>query len=86
MIKPLGNLVLIKPIEEAKETVSSGGILLTGVITEKNYDQGKVIAAADGHEHMLHEIVIFGKGFGKTIDIDGQQVILIPAHELWGTL
>ena len=81
MIKPLGNLVLIKPIEEAKETVSSGGILLTGVITEKNYDQGKVIAAADGHE-----LVIFGKGFGKTIDIDGQQVILIPAHELWGTL
>ena len=86
MIKPLGNLVLIKPIEEVKETKTAGGLIVPGSLTEKNYDQGKVIAVADGHEHMLNKTVIFGKGFGKTIDIDGQKSILIPAHELWGIL
>jgi co-chaperonin GroES (HSP10) len=87
MIKPLGNLVLIKLIEEPKETKSSGGILLTGAIAEKNYDQGIVIDIAEGHDHrLINQTVIFGKGFGKTIEIDGEKVILITYNDIWGTL
>ena len=91
-IRPLGDRVLIEPIEEKEQTV--GGIIIPDSAKEKPM-QGKVIAVGkkldkDGKEIAFDvkkgDTVLLPKYGGTEVKLDGKKLQLVREEDLLGVI
>ena len=91
-IRPLGDRVLVEPIEEKEQTV--GGIYIPDSAKEKPM-QGKVLAVGkkldkDGKEIAFDvkkgDTVLLPKYGGTEIKLDGKKLQLVREEDLLGVL
>ena len=90
-IKPLGDRILVEPVEE-KET-KKGGIIIPDTAKEKP-QQGKVVAVGPGKvleggtrvEMTVKEgdLVLFGKYAGNDVRIDGDDLLIMREDDILG--
>jgi chaperonin GroES len=88
-LKPLGDRLVIKPIEQ--EDVTSSGIFLPETAKEKP-QQGKVIAAGPGARKesgerialdvTVDDTVLYAKYAGTTIKLDGQEYLILKETDI----
>ncbi|MGQ9510541.1 MAG: co-chaperone GroES [Thermaceae bacterium] len=89
VLKPLGDRVVVKRIEEEPKT--KGGIVLPDTAKEKP-QKGKVIAVGTGRvlengqkvplEVKEGDIVVFAKYGGTEIEIDGEEYVILSERDL----
>ena len=91
-IRPLGDRVLIEPIEEKEQTV--GGIIIPDSAKEKPM-QGKVLAVGkkldkDGKEIKFDvkkdDTVLLPKYGGTEVKLDGKKLQLVREEDLLGVI
>ncbi len=88
-IKPLGDRVVVKPIEE--EEVTKSGIVLPDTAKEKP-QKGEVLAVGAGKllengervplEVKEGDIVVFAKYGGTEIELDGEEYVILSERDL----
>ncbi len=88
-IKPLGNRLVVEPIEE--EEITAGGIVLPETAKEKP-QKGTVLAVGPGErndkgEHMTLEVaegdqVLFAKYSGTEIKYDGKKLLIMRESDI----
>ena len=87
-IQPLGDRVLIKPLEAEEKT--KGGIILPDTAKEKQ-QEGKVMAAGKGRvddgktialEVKVGDKVLYGKYSGTEIKIDGEDMLIVKEEDI----
>ncbi len=81
-VKPLGDRVLVKP--EAVETKTASGIIIPDTAQEKT-QRAVVVAIGDDKEKILVSVgqkVIHDKYAGTQIQIDGEDQLILKAHDL----
>ena len=93
VIKPLGDRVVVKRIEEEPKT--KGGIVLPDTAKEKP-QKGKVIAVGTGRvlengqrvplEVKEGDIVVFAKYGATEIEIDGEEYVILSERDLLAVL
>ncbi|MCR4392751.1 MAG: co-chaperone GroES [Dehalococcoidales bacterium] len=86
---PLGDKVIIKPIE--KEEVTRGGIILPDTAKEKP-QEGEVIAAGPGRltkdgnkiplDVKVGDRVLFGKYSGSEIKLNDEKYLIMPESDI----
>ena len=93
-VKPLGDRVLVKRVEE-KEEKTSGGIYIPDTAKEKP-QRGQVVAVGPGRltedgkrlpmDVQEGDEVLFGKYSGSDIKIDGEEYLIIKEDEIYGII
>ena len=88
-LKPLGNRVVVEPIEQ--EDVTQSGIVLPETAKEKP-QRGKVIAAGPGERNdkgdrvamdvAAGDLVMFAKYAGTEIKLDGRKMLILRESDL----
>jgi chaperonin GroES len=79
-VRPLGDRVLVKRIEEEEKT--SGGIIIPDTAKEKPM-QGKVIAVGKGKvSEDEGDRVLFGKYSGTEVTIDGEEHLIMREDDI----
>ena len=92
-IRPLGDRVLVKPIEETE--VKKGGIIIPDTAKEKP-QEGEVISVGPGARDESGKIqpldlkkgdrILFGKWSGTEVKIDGQDLLIMKESDIMGVL
>jgi chaperonin GroES len=92
-LKPLGNRVVVKPIEE--EDVTSGGIVLPESAKEKP-QKGKVLAIGPGERDddgkrikmdvAEGDVVLYAKYSGTEIKMDGEKLLILRESDILAIL
>ncbi|MCX7956986.1 MAG: co-chaperone GroES [Endomicrobia bacterium] len=92
-IKPLGDRVLIKPLEEKE--VKKGNIIIPDTAKEKP-QQGEVIAIGKGKvtddgkvlpmEVKVGDKILYGKYSGTEIKIDNQEYLILNQDDILGII
>lgn len=92
-VKPLGDRVLVKPLEEKE--VKKGNIIIPDTAKEKP-QQGEVIAVGKGKttedgklipmEVKVGDKVLYGKYSGTEIKIDGQEYLILHQDDILGII
>ena len=90
-VKPLGDRVLVKPIEQESET--SSGLLLPETAKEKP-QEGEVLAVGDGKRDdsgnrvaldvEVGNRVLFAKYAGTEIKMDGSKLLIMKESDILG--
>ena len=93
-IRPLGDRVLVKPLDE-KEQKSTGGIIIPDTAKEKP-QRGKVIAVGKGSigddgkviplEVKKGDEVLYGKYSGTEVKIDGEECLIMRESDILGII
>ena len=93
-VKPLGDRVLVKRIEE-DEQKSAGGIIIPDTAKEKP-QKGKIVAVGSGRitddgKHIPMEVkegdeVLFGKYSGTEVKIDGEEYLIMHESDILGII
>jgi chaperonin GroES len=88
-LKPLGNRVVVEPIEQ--EDVTAGGIVLPETAKEKP-QKGKVLSVGPGErdddgKHIAMDVsegdtVLFAKYSGTEIKIEGKKLLILRETDL----
>lgn len=88
-LKPLGNRVVVEPIEQ--EEITAGGIVLPETAKEKP-QKGKVIAVGPGNrdddgKHIEMDVkkgdqVLFAKYAGTEIKVEGKKLLIMREDDL----
>jgi len=88
-LKPLGNRLVVEPIEE--EEITAGGIVLPETAKEKP-QKGKVISAGPGDRNEKGEriqmdvkagdTVLFAKYAGTEIKVDGKKLLILRESDV----
>ncbi|MCJ7702751.1 MAG: co-chaperone GroES [Anaerolineales bacterium] len=88
-LKPLGDRVVVKPIEQDEVTV--GGIMLPDTAKEKP-QKGKVLAAGPGTRNdagervemdvKVDDVVLYAKYAGTEIKLDGEKVLILRESDV----
>jgi chaperonin GroES len=87
-IQPLGDRVLIQPLEAEEKT--KGGIILPDTAKEKQ-QEGKVMAAGKGRvedgkvialEVKVGDKVLYGKYSGTEIKVDGEEMLIVKEEDI----
>ena len=88
-LKPLGNRVVVEPIEQ--EDVTAGGIVLPETAKEKP-QKGKVLSAGPGDRDengkripmdvSVGDSVLYAKYAGTEIKIDGKKLLILRETDL----
>ena len=87
-IQPLGDRVLIKPLEAEEKT--KGGIILPDTAKEKQ-QEGKVMAAGKGRvedgkvialEVKVGDKVLYGKYSSTEIKVDGEEMLIVKEEDI----
>ena len=88
-LKPLGNRVVVEPIEQ--EEVTIGGIVLPDTAKEKP-QKGKVLSIGPGDRDddgdripldvAVGDVVLFAKYSGTEIKIDGKKILILRENDL----
>ena len=91
-IKPLGDRVLVKPLEEDEEQVR-GGIIIPDTAKEKP-QQGKVKAIGPGKRTddgtslpmnvKVGQVVLYGKYAGTEVKIDNEDYLIMSESDIFG--
>ncbi len=84
LIRPLGQRVLLKVLEE--ESVTSSGLVIPDTAKEKP-QQGEVVAVGDDKEMIKVSIgdkVLFPKYSGTEVRLEGTDYLIIDASEILG--
>ncbi len=92
-INPLGNRLVVEPIEE--EEITAGGIVLPETAKEKP-QKGTVLAVGPGErndkgEHMALEVaagdtVLFAKYSGTEVKYDGKKLLIMRESDILAKL
>ena len=92
-IKPLGNRLVVQPIEE--EEITAGGIVLPETAKEKP-QKGSVLAVGPGErndegKHMTPEVkegdvVLFAKYSGTEIKYEGKKLLIMRESDILAKL
>lgn len=92
-IKPLGNRVVIEPIEQ--DEVTASGIVLPDTAKEKP-QQGMVLAAGPGERDedgdriamdvKVGDKVLFAKYAGTELKLDGKKLLILRETDLLGII
>jgi chaperonin GroES len=90
-INPLGDRVLIKPLEEKEE--KKGGIIIPDTAKEKS-QEGKVVAVGPGKmnekgERIPPELkkgdrILYDKFSGTEVKIEGQEYLIVREEDVLG--
>ncbi len=86
-IQPLGDRVLIKPLETKGESKTASGIILPGRENNDKYERGTIIAAGPGKlttdgkrvatEVRVGDVVLFKRGYDvEEVEMNGDDLIL----------
>lgn len=88
-LKPLGNRVVVEPIEQ--EEMTAGGIVLPETAKEKP-QRGKVLAAGPGERNdkgdrialdvAEGDVVLFAKYAGTEFKLDGKKLLILRESDL----
>lgn len=88
-IKPLGDRVIIQPLEE--KNITESGIMIPDTAKE-NPQRGKVLAVGPGSRDedgdllpidlIENDIVIFKKYAGNKLKIDGEEIMILSSDEI----
>jgi chaperonin GroES len=88
-IKPLGDKVVVKPIEEE---VTKSGLVLPETANKEKPQRGKVVAVGSGRvndegkkvelEVKPDEVVIFSKYSGTEIKIDNEEYLILSERDI----
>jgi len=88
-LKPLGNRVIVEPIEQEEVTV--GGIVLPDTAKEKP-QKGTVLAVGPGDRDedgkripmdvKVNDVVLFAKYSGTEIKIEGKKILILRESDL----
>lgn len=88
-LKPLGNRVVVEPLEQ--EEITAGGIVLPETAKEKP-QKGKVLAAGPGDRDDKGkyipmdvkdgDMVLFAKYAGTEIKLDGKKLLILRESDL----
>jgi len=83
--KPLGNRVLVKPVEQEQRTAS--GIVLPETAKVKP-QTAKVVAIGDSEDGRIHEddLVVFAKYSGTEIKLDSEDFLILDSEDLLGVI
>ena len=91
--KPLGDRVLVKPLEAKEQT--KGGIVLPETAKEKP-QEGKIIAIGEGKKMeegktmplslKVGDKILYGKYSGTEITIDGEEYLIVREDDVFGVL
>lgn len=92
-VRPLGDRVLVKPLEEKE--VKKGNIIIPDTAKEKP-QQGEVIAVGKGKttddgkvipmDVKVGDKVLYGKYSGTEIKIDGQEYLILHQDDILGII
>ena len=92
-IQPLGDRVLVEPLEAEDKT--SGGIVIPDTAKEKQ-QKGKVIAVGKGRvsedgkltplEVKVNDRVLFGRYAGSEVKIDATDYLIIKEDDILGVI
>ena len=92
-IRPLGDRILVKRIQEEDKT--KGGIIIPDTAKEKP-QEGEVVAVGPGARDEAGKIValdvkagdrvLFGKWSGTEVKIDGQDLLIMKESDIMGIL
>jgi chaperonin GroES len=92
-VRPLGDRVLVKRLEEEEKT--KGGIIIPDTAKEKP-QQGKVVAVGNGRTTedgkvipmnvKVGEKVLFQKYSGSDIKIEGEEYLILREEEILGII
>jgi chaperonin GroES len=88
-LQPLGDRVVVKPIE--REEVTKGGIVLPDTVKEKP-QEGKVLAVGPGRlsedgkrielDVKVGDVVLYVKYGGTEIKIDGEELMILRESDI----
>lgn len=72
-LKPLGDRVVVKPVEQAEMTAS--GIVLPDTVEKEKKEEGEVVAVGNGEKIQklglkTGDRVLFGKYAGEEVEVD----------------
>jgi chaperonin GroES len=88
-IKPLGDRVLLKEIEEKERKTASGIFLPDGVNTERDSKKGKVIAVGEGRlvdgKNIIPPVSVGDTvlySWGDNVKIDGTDYTLVSSDNI----
>ena len=94
-LRPLGDRILVKRIEEEEEQKSPGGIIIPDTAKEKP-QRGTVTAVGKGAlnekgdrvpmEVKAGDEVLFGKYSGNDVKIDGEEFLILKESEVLGII
>lgn len=92
-LKPLGDRVLVKPLEAREKT--KGGILLPDTAKEKP-QEGEVIAVGDGKKTEDGKVIplslkvgnriLYGKYSTTEVTIDGEEYLIVREDDILGII
>ena len=90
-IKPLGDRVVVKPLETVEK--SKGGIVIPDTAKEKP-QEGKVVAVGKGRvtddgkviaaEVKVNDKVLYGKYSGTEITVDNEEYVVLHESDILG--
>lgn len=90
-VKPLGDRILIKPLEAEEKT--SGGIVIPDTAKEKP-QQAEVVAVGEGKKKEDGSVipltltegdrVLYGKYSGTEISIEGEDCLIVKEEDILG--
>jgi len=94
MMNPLGDRVLIKPVEKTEE-ISRGGLIIPDSAKEKP-QEGEIVAAGKGRlgddgrlipmDVKVGDKVLYGKYSGTEIKIDGKTLLIMHQDDILGII
>jgi chaperonin GroES len=92
-LKPLGDRVIVKPIDQ--EQVTASGLVLPDTAKERP-QRGRVLAVGEGRwgddgERVALEVqegdeIIYAKYGGTEIKLDGEDVLILQEHDILATV
>jgi len=91
-IKPLGDRIVVKPLEQESKTKS--GIIIPDTAKEKSH-QGEVIAIGQGRYQdgklmpltvKLGDKVLYKEYGGDEFKLDGQEVVILKEEDILGII
>ena len=88
-VKPLGDRVLVKPVEEDEQV--KGGIIIPDTAKEKP-QRGEIAAVGDGKfddsgnrialSVTVGDTVLYGKYSGTEVTLDGEDYLIMPEGDI----
>ena len=89
-IKPLGDRIVVKPMEAEEKT--KGGIILPDTVKEKPVE-GTIVAAGPGRksddgkivemEVKVGEKILYGKYSGTEVNIEGEEYLIMRESDIF---
>jgi chaperonin GroES len=86
-IKPLGDRVVVEPLEAAEGKKTASGIIIPETVSKERSEQGKVIAVGPGRRSEAGELIpvavkkgdkiLFSKYGPDEIKVDGKEYFII---------